>query len=380
MKSAGPLTPASRRFGKPLVRHVLCLVVGVLGTAQAQGGSENTTKMEESPFATSAAWRQLPSYPREAGVAGVLVGQHSGVLIAGGGANFPDAPPWAGGKKKTYDDLYVYSPSGNAWRVVGKLPEPRAYAAVVSVPTGVLICGGENADKVFQDSVWLRWDGQGVNTLPGPPLPSATTSPVAAVLGDRIYLASGYSAGSPRLSGSAFWCLDWTDPHAEWTALPPCPGPSRGQAVMAAVAGAIYLFSGIEIVQGLEGKPSVTYLNDAYRYRPQQGWQRLPDLPRSAIAAPTPAPVTSGVPRIYLLGGVDGRLVAKQPRDTRVPDDILFFDVGLNEWKTLPGRWPDPVVTTPAVKLGDEWIFVSGETMAGVRTSHVWSWNIEIRP
>ena len=149
---------------------------------------------------------------------------------------------------------------------------------------------------------------------------------------------------------------------------------------MAAVAGAIYLFSGIEIVQGLEGKPSVTYLNDAYRYRPQQGWQRLPDLPRSAIAAPSPAPVTCGVPRIYLLGGVDGRLVGKQPRDTRVPDDILFFDVGLNEWKTLPGRWPDPVVTTPAVKLGDEWIFVSGETMAGVRTSHVWSWNIEIRP
>ena len=70
---------------------------------------------------------------------------------------------------------------------------------------------------------------------------------------------------------------------------------------------------------------------------------------------------------------MDGRLAGKQPRDTRVPGDIIYYDVPANEWKTFVERWPDPVVTAPAVKLGDEWLLVSGETMSAVRTPHVWS-------
>lgn len=359
----------SIRFLYPL----LALLLAQTGGVNLHAGEMGKNNMTHPSSVASASWRQLPSYPRLPGVAGVIAGVHRGVLLAGGGANFPDAPPWEGGKKVTYDDLHVFFPAENLWHPGGILPEPRGYAAVVSMPPGVLVCGGENAGKVFQDSFWLSWTGQAVSITPGPRLPAATTSPAAAVLGDRVYLAAGFAEGTPRLTRSGFWSLDWKNPEAGWTELPPCPGPSRAQAVMAAVDGAIYLISGIGIAPGADGKPQATYLTDAYRYRPGQGWEKLPDSPRSAIAAPSPAPVSADGTRIYVLGGVDGRLAGKQPRDTRVPGDIIYFDVPANEWNTSAERWPDPVVTSPAVKLGGDWLLVSGETMAGVRTPHVWS-------
>src|SRR5688572_10765809 len=42
------------------------------------------------------------------GVAGPVAGIHNDVLFIGGGANFPVTMPWLGGKKKYYDDLYVF--------------------------------------------------------------------------------------------------------------------------------------------------------------------------------------------------------------------------------------------------------------------------------
>ncbi len=334
------------------------------------------TNSSHSPSAPTG-WRQLPSYPQEPGVAGVLAGQHDGVLIAAGGANFPDRAPWDGGTKKYYDDIYVLLPGATEWRPAGRLPEPRGYSAVVSVPGGVLVLGGENAGKVFADTLWLRWDGRQVIVSAGPVLPAATTCPAAVQLDEHVYLAAGYAAGPSRHSFGAFWRLDLRRLDAGWTTLPVWPGPSRGQGVMAALAGAVYLFSGIETSADPDGRPRASYLTDAYRFRPGVGWERLPDMPHSAIAAPSPAPVSPVASRIFLLGGVDGRLVGKQPRDTRVPDSIIFFDAASGDWNTWPQRWPDPVVTAPAVLWEGGWMIVSGETMAAVRTPHVWAWKAE---
>lgn len=325
-----------------------------------------------STASTPPGWRQLPAYPNERGVAGVAAGEHGGVVIAAGGANFPDAPPWEGGKKKTYDEIYVYLPQENAWKPAGRLPAPRAYAAVLSLPAGVLVLGGENAQQVFDDSLWLKWKDGKVVVEPGPALPTATTSPAATLLGEAVYLAQGYAAGTPRLSQTGFWRIDFSASSPMWEQLPSWNGPSRGQAVMASLDGEVYLLSGLEIKLGEDGKPSPRYLSDAYCYRPNRGWVQIPDLPRSAIAAPTPAPVKAG--RIFVLGGVDGRKVGKQPRDTRVPDDILSYSPADQTWSVQPERWPSSVVTAPAFKRNDEWIIVSGETMAGVRTADVWAW------
>jgi N-acetylneuraminate epimerase len=325
----------------------------------------------------SASWRQLPSYPQPLGVAGILAGTHRGVLIAAGGANFPGLPPWEGGRKAYYDDIHVLLPGAGRWQAAGRLPEARAYSAVLSLPDGVLVIGGENAGKLFANSLWLRWNGEAVEVSAGPRLPAATTSPVAAVLGQSVYVAAGYGTGSPRLGHAGFWRLDLTRPAGGWEELPVWPGAPRGQAVMAATGGAIHLFSGLELVPGAEtGQVKLTYLLDAYRYRPETGWEKLADMPHSVVAAPTPAPVSANGQRIYLLGGVDNRRVGKQPRDTRVPDEILVFDTATATWHEATGRWPAPVVTTPAVRWNDAWVFVSGEIMAGVRTREVWSWTM----
>jgi len=335
------------------------------------------TSQTSVPFSQNAvtpSWQQLPSYPRTRGVAGILAGVHRGVLIAAGGANFPDLPPWEGGKKAYYDDIHVLLPGEKEWRAAGRLPEARGYSAAVSLPDGVLLLGGENADQVYADSLWLRWLGDRVEVTPGPRLPAATTSAAAAVLDGSVYLAAGNADGAPRLSRKGFWRWDPRHPSDGWVELAPWPGPSRAMAVMAVSGGSLHLFSGGELAIADDGKSRLTYLLDAYRYRADSGWERLADLPHSTLASPSPAPVSVDGKRIFLLGGVDNRLAGKQPRDTRVPDGILVFDVTTGSWHESAEQWPDPVVTTPAVKSGDHWVFVSGEIMAGVRTPHVWRW------
>jgi hypothetical protein len=140
------------------------------------------------------------------------------------------------------------------------------------------------------------------------------------------------------------------------------------------------VISGIDVslAQGTaapEAAPGI-YLKDAYRYRPGGAWQKLPDLPWSALAAPSPAPVTSTPPRVFVLGGVDGRQVGNLPRSTALPNDILYFDVAQNRWCHWPEPWPVPVVCIPTVEKDSRWIMVSGETMSGKRTVEVLDWQI----
>jgi N-acetylneuraminic acid mutarotase len=71
---------------------------------------------------------------------------------------------------------------------------------------------------------------------------------------------------------------------------------------------------------------------------------------------------------------VDGRQVGQMPRDSRVPEDILYFDPGRNEWLLWNETWPGSVVCSPTVCRDNEWIFVSGETMADHRTTAVAGW------
>jgi N-acetylneuraminic acid mutarotase len=309
-------------------------------------------------------------------MAGIMAGTHGGALIAAGGANFPDRMPWEGGRKVYYDSIFVLRPGDAAWRLVGKLPEPRAYAAVVSLPEGVLVMGGENSHAVLQDAFFLRWNGEAIAIEKAPSLPAPTTSAAAVALDGRVYLAGGFAAGAGRVSRGDFLCLDVGQPGSAWTSLPTWPGPTRGMAVVAASGGAIYLMSGLQVAAGGDGQAQSTYLRDSFRYGVDGQWERLPDLPWSAIGAPSPAPVTPQPAQIFVLGGVDGRQVGKLPRDTRVPEDILVFDVANRTWRLWPERWPESVVTVPAFARDGRWFFVSGEVMAGVRTTGVWSWRI----
>ncbi len=328
-------------------------------------------------LSAASAWSKRPDYPLAPGMAGLIAGVDGDVLIAAGGANFPGKMPWEGGKKAYYDEVFVLGSGDRAWRPAGRLPEPRAYAATVSTPRGVLVIGGENAETVLADTLVLRWDGHTLSTQRGPRLPAPRTSQVAAVRDGSVYVAGGYAPGTARVSTGDFWRLDLPQLESGWKKLPTWPGPTRGQAVMAATGDALYLLSGLEMTLAADGKTQPNYLTDAYCFRAKK-WERLPDLPWSAVAAPSPAPTTRSPARVWVLGGVDGRLAGKQPRDTRVPNHIASLDVSTGRWIESAARWPDPVVTAPAVAFAGEWWIVSGEIMAGVRTTGVWSLRPEL--
>ena len=96
--------------------------------------------------------RNLPNLPAAAGqeqslgYAGMLGGVHEGVIIAAGGANFPDALPWEGGQKKWSNSIYILN--DNAWQLAKtSLPYPLAYGASISLPNGILCIGGNNIEK-----------------------------------------------------------------------------------------------------------------------------------------------------------------------------------------------------------------------------------------
>src|SRR5438128_828532 len=78
---------------------VLTLVVPLLGALSVSA----------APPAPRIAlrWNSLPDLPNPVGVAGPFVGVFNDALIVAGGANFPEAPPWRGGKKTWHDAVYV---------------------------------------------------------------------------------------------------------------------------------------------------------------------------------------------------------------------------------------------------------------------------------
>ncbi|MBL9214523.1 MAG: hypothetical protein JNG83_03505, partial [Opitutaceae bacterium] len=318
-----------------------------------------------------ATWRRLPDYPQAPGMAAPVSGWHRGALIVAGGTNWPQP-----GVKRWYDTIHVLVDGEKTWRDGGRLPAPRAYGAAVSLPDGVLVLGGDGGDapeKLYQDAFFMAWDGQQVRLRPAPALPLPLTNPAAIAVGGSVYLAGG-NTGSPRLSHGGFWRLDLANPAAGWQPLPLWPGPARSHAVLAELDGAIYLVGGFETRVGADGKTQSAYLADAYRYRPGGQWETLPAPPWSTMAAPSPAPVTRSPARLFLLGGVDGRQAGLLPRDVRVPEDIIYFDVARHAWRLWPQRWPASAVTIPAVPAGDEWIFASGEIKGGVRMTEVWAW------
>src|SRR5215510_4111928 len=75
---------------------------------------------------------RLPDLPERLGVAGAFAGVANDSLLVAGGANFPDAPPWKGGKKTWYDTVYLLPETNSEWKVIGKLPRPLGYGVSIT--------------------------------------------------------------------------------------------------------------------------------------------------------------------------------------------------------------------------------------------------------
>jgi N-acetylneuraminate epimerase len=315
-------------------------------------------------------WRQLPPLPDPFGFASPFVGVSHETLVVAGGANFPEQQLWQGGRKIWHDRVFVLRPGTERWEMAGKLPQPMAYGVSISTDRGVLCIGGSDSRQHFTTVFELEVIDGCITFRNFPSLPKPLAMAAGVRIGHRIYLAGGLESPQSKQASSVFWVLDLEDLKQGWQALPTWPGPGRSQAVAAAVGDAFYLLSGLGDTTDTSDGPKLTFLKDAYRYSPSDGWRRLPDLPFATVAAVSPAPSTPD--RFLVISGADGTGVGISPSSFhQAPQRIQSYSTVSNSWSEA-GFAPVGRVCVTSTEWRGGWIIATGERSPGVRSPEIW--------
>ena len=331
------------------------------------------------------------------GFAGPVAGVHNAVLVIAGGSNFPGSMPWLGGKKKYYDDVFVYSKKNKKLilhKKTFKLSNAVAYAATCSTEQGIVYAGGEN-DKGISNKVWLlQWNKKASAIVEKklPDLPVALTNAAATVNKNIIYIAGGETAAG---ASDHFYSLDLNNIIAGWKQLPHLPKPVSHAVMVTQSNGhhnCLYLIAG--------RKKNTTSLSDFYSSVYQfdlktNEWKEKRSLPYGLSAG---TGVATGTNRILLFGGDKGETFHKteeliiaianekdeakkqqlnqqkiklQATHPGFSKEVLLYDTIKDTWEKI-GNIPFPSpVTTVAVKWNGDVLIPGGEIRAGVRTPQI---------
>ena len=317
-------------------------------------------------------WKPLPPLPDAEGFAGSFAGVSGGALLIAGGTHFPDKRPWEGGTKVWYDTIYALEKPDGEWVKAGQLPKPNGYGVSITTQDGLICIGGGDATRNFSDVFRLSYHHGKITTQALPSLPKACAFMAGVGMNGVIYVAGGIETPTATTAMKTWWALDLKKPDLGWAELPPCPGPARLLATIAADEDSVYLISGAALKPDAEGKPMREWLSDAWSWQPNQGWKKIADIPRVAVAAPSPAPVIHG--HIIILGGDDGANVNFEPKEKHpgFPREILAYHPGSDTWAGI-GDLPFSLVTTPAVEWNQHIIIPGGEARPGKRSPAVWT-------
>ena len=316
----------------------------------------------------SLEWQQLADLPDAEGYAGSYAGVHNGALIVTGGANFPEKPLWEGGPKRWTDRVFVLPAGSDTWVESTPLPKPLGYGATATLPEGVMLIGGSNADGAVADCYLLTWDGNTVACRELPALPTTLTGHAATVRGGKVYVQGGSVAPGEQDAESRMWVYD--PAAAVWSEAPALPARGRFLQQMATSADTIYVLGGIGLKDGEDGRKVRDMLTEAWSYNEFGGWEQLPDLPHFCAAGPTPAPVVNG--RIYLLGGDDATVKGFTPQNhPGFHNFSLCYCITCGEWKDA-----GEIAVARAVLPCAEWegmaVIINGEQRPGKRSNQVW--------
>lgn len=328
------------------------------------------------------------------GYAGPVTGTVNDKIIIGGGANFPDSMPWLGGKKKYYDEVFVYERKDSVLQLSQqqyKLPEPIAYPAVCSAANGIVYAGGEN-NNGLSAKAWLinvaANDSVQFTSLPS--LPAAVTNAALTAVDHLVYLAGGeITAGV----SSKFYCLDLNDTLPGWKELAVLPRPTS-HGLLIAQSGGLYFIGGrMKTKTGISDLYASVYF---YDFSANQ-WTEKKSLPY-ALSAGTGVPYQSG--KILLFGGDKGETFHKteeliaaianekdsvkkkelvqqkinvQSTHPGFSKQVLLYNTGKDEW-IVAGTIPFDVPATTTAFISGSFVFIpSGEIKAGIRSPYILS-------
>lgn len=319
--------------------------------------------------------QKIAPLPDDEGFAGTFAGVSGGALIVAGGANIVGdkwAEPLA---KKWYDSAFVLEKADGQWKKADRLRRPLGYGVSVTADDSVLCFGGSDAKQHYQESFRLKWSKGKLSTEVLPALPQRCANACGAVVGRTVYVAGGIETPTATEAMHTFWSLDLDAQKPIWRELEPWPGPARMLSVAGALGDSFYLFSGAALKAGPDGKPVREFLRDAYCFSPSKGWKRLADLPRSATAAASPAPLVSFSEdqQFLIVSGDDGLNVTFQPLEKHpgFPRTCLFYAPVQDRW--IEGADPLEIsrATVPAVLWNELVVIPSGEVRPRVRTPEV---------
>ena len=355
---------------------------------------------EESKF-IQTDFPSIPALEKESiplGYAGMMGGAIQDLLIAAGGANFPNGLPWEGGKKEYYNTLYLFK--NGQWEVATQtLPIPLAYGASAQIPEGLLLIGGENenytSDQVFLISQKNNLSPLEISNFPSLPEPLAYLT--ASVEGSFVYISGGKNK---QHSVNSFYRLDLRH-KKEWEKLKDFPGPPRAlhTATIQETKDAKKLF----LIGGrnqTKGKKSIT-LSDYLSYDlnrktwSEEGNLLIEGKPQVVMGASS---TQAGSMHLVVFGGSDEVLfdtletialeLDQNPKDSirlkliKKRNAILTqhpgFSKHLYAYNTFTKKWflydslqTQLPVTALSFKNGEEFYIVSGEISPGIRTPQV---------
>jgi len=336
------------------------------------------TGMNASEPRPAPAVSSLAPLPDAHGFAGMFAGVSGGALLCAGGANFPEKSHAQGGKKIWTDRVFVLTDPAGSWREAGRLPRAGGYGVSATWRDAVVIAGGGDAQENFRTVALLRWNGSEVSFTALPDLPVPVANGCGTVVGDILYVAGGQDTPAATSTLNRCFALDLAATNCAWREIPwPIGQAGRILAVAAAHDGWFYFFSGADLFPNAQGQPERHYLSDAWRHRPDAGWQRLADLPHSVAAAPSPA-MSDGGTRLVVVGGVSPEFLAALPKNAPhpgFPRELLAYDTATNTWIAVApplGGMPFRV-TAPSVSWQNRCVIPSGEVAPGIRTPTVLS-------
>lgn len=338
------------------------------------------------------------------GFAGMVGGMGEGLIIAAGGANFPDTVPWEGGKKVWSDAIYIFE--SDQWRLTDQtLPLPLAYGASVSVPDGVLIIGGENENLTSDQVFLLQYNSstENLEIIEYPALPEPLAYTTALVEENHVYVVGGKNS---EKSTNAFYRLNLNE-GKNWEKLKDFPGDPRAVHTTAVQEAKdsrkLFVIGGRNQASGKKSEPLTRYLSYDLKEEiwKDEGEILVDGKPRVLMGA---ASENLGSMHIMVYGGSDEVLfnelenIAVRLNDSKndtVATNLLVqkrngilenhpgFSKEILGYNTITKKWfvydslPDKIpVTALSFQSNDEFIIVSGEVSPAVRTPKVQKYKI----
>ena len=318
-------------------------------------------------------WERLPPIPDAEGFASSFAGVSNGALIVAGGANIA-GDKWAEPlRKQWYDSVFVLEKPDGEWKRGFAMPRALGYGVSVTTERGVVCVGGSDSQRHHTDVFLLEWRGGRIVMTPMPALPKPCANACGAIVGKMFYIAGGIERPDATVAMKTFWRLDLAASEPRWESLEPWPGPERMLAVAGSNEDSFYIFSGTRLSAGADGKPARDYLRDAYRFTAGKGWIRIADLPRAAVAAPSPV-LSGGGARLLIVSGDDGANVNFTPvrEHPGFPRDVIAYDSERDVWSRA-GEAPFSRATVPVVHWLGRDVIPNGEARPRVRTPEVWT-------